>query len=707
MSRRKRLSAVATTALVAAFPVFPLFADEPSQPQVESTQAVSVDAAFVDPFAGFDETLLDVPDGQTAAFYRERADALNREAKRVGEEFKKNRPQDDLHTSQLFGQVIYGKEFKLAPVGSVSARVAAAFACVHRQLFDAPDVAPAESSEALACYYIAASVAPDDGEAAAAFFAERLAQTNAKTPFDLNRAIILRQALEIANSTRRSDENDVVSQADLDRLFDVPEGESAEFYRARRVALLRMPPAQKNDERWSNAAATVARRLADAADATPTERFIAFRQHVGDLVKSGRFDELRVLAEREAERAGDATNVADAARAVYLEHQTLLARLKAVEKNAQTFRDDPYEPRAKLPKELTLELAQIAAGLAELADDGRVPWTSDAYWAKWAQEYALRLEWLDLDVATQFRLDVAARLAHSADETEKAVCQELKAKISADRIIGAVLPFDANNLDGTPFDWSAYRGAPTLIEILRPTRKQNGEIAHDYALPVVLSPYCDAGLQRVIVAAATPEVARRFRENPKNDDVADITLVVATSDDWSSRLGFDATDPHSFLLVDADGRVLAGSDRLPRNAPDAPEIVAELRKLFPNVKFSTSARPRQKTPSQPSTSAVDPADLVQEAGDPLDGFDETLLDLPENASVEATRARLRSIQTEQIRLKAEYDARVLKAADAAGKRDEVFSYLSQGGPRPQAPLDPNSLAGKIYAFRVAASRRLA
>ncbi|MBR5244082.1 MAG: hypothetical protein IKW13_07600, partial [Thermoguttaceae bacterium] len=93
--------------------------------------------------------------------------------------------------------------------------------------------------------------------------------------------------------------------------------------------------------------------------------------------------------------------------------------------------------------------------------------------------------------------------------------------------------------------------------------------------------------------------------------------------------------------------------------------------------------------------------------DPLAGFDVSLLDLPENASVEATRARLRSIQMEQIRLKTEYDARVSKAADAAQNRDEVFFYLYPTGPRPQKPLDPNALAGKIYAFRVAALRRLA
>ncbi|MBR4976995.1 MAG: hypothetical protein IKY61_08060, partial [Thermoguttaceae bacterium] len=113
----------------------------------------------------------------------------------------------------------------------------------------------------------------------------------------------------------------------------------------------------------------------------------------------------------------------------------------------------------------------------------------------------------------------------------------------------------------------------------------------------------------------------------------------------------------------------------------------------------------EPTKPQVESAQADNADAV--FTDPLAGFDVSLLDLPENASVEATRARLRSIQMEQIRLKTEYDARVSKAADAAQNRDEVFFYLYPTGPRPQKPLDPNALAGKIYAFRVAALRRLA
>ena len=45
MSRQKRLSAVATTALVAAFPVFPLFADDAPSTKSDAPLAASSNAA--------------------------------------------------------------------------------------------------------------------------------------------------------------------------------------------------------------------------------------------------------------------------------------------------------------------------------------------------------------------------------------------------------------------------------------------------------------------------------------------------------------------------------------------------------------------------------------------------------------------------------------------------------------------------------------
>lgn len=124
--------------------------------------------------------------------------------------------------------------------------------------------------------------------------------------------------------------------------------------------------------------------------------------------------------------------------------------------------------------------------------------------------------------------------------------------------------------------------------------------------------------------------------------------------------------------------------------------------LFP-IFADAPSKPQVEAPRAETT-----ADFVaKEAGAPLDGFDVSLLDLPENASVEATRARLRAIQLEQIRRQTEFHARALKVADEAGNRDAVYSYLSQGRIRPSTPFDPNSFAGKIYAFHVAAFHRLA
>ena len=87
-SRSKRLAAVATTALVAALPVFPLFADEPAPSDAAAPQAASAQRldglaprTFVIPdlnaaFADFNVSLLEIPDGESVEFYRQRAAAL-------------------------------------------------------------------------------------------------------------------------------------------------------------------------------------------------------------------------------------------------------------------------------------------------------------------------------------------------------------------------------------------------------------------------------------------------------------------------------------------------------------------------------------------------------------------------------------------------------------------------------------------------------
>ncbi|MBP3530227.1 MAG: hypothetical protein J6K25_03475 [Thermoguttaceae bacterium] len=703
MSRRKRLSFVATTALVAAFPVFPTFADAPPTPQVESTQAETVDA-FVDPFAGFDETLLDVPDGQTGAFYRERFAALEEEAKRVNAEFEKNYPQIASKRAQLFGKVLYGDKLKPAPVGSVSARVAAATACANRQIAESPELPEAERIQAFAVYYMAAGLAPDDAEAAEAFFSKLLAEEEAKTPFDLGRALRLRQGLEIATVAQSRNERGKATEADLEKLLDIPEDESAEFYRARRSALLRASRDFPLDKRLRKALATVAQCVADLDGATPTERFAAFAQRVDALVAEKQLDELRALAEREAGRAADAKNVADAARLSYVEYRTLHVRYRALEKAAQEFRQNEQNKQVKLPQNVVDELARLAAEFAEFSDDGRVPWTVDGSWAKFSQERALAFDMLDFDVATQFRLDVAARLALSKGEMEQKIYQEFKDQIFAAGILGSALPFEAVNLDGTPFDWDAYRGAPTLIEILSPNRK--GEIAHDYALPVILAPYCEAGLRRLIVVAAAPEAAKEFREDPKNDDVADIALAVAKPDGWTRRLGFDKTDSHAFLLVSAEGRVLAGSKPIPRNDPDAPKIVDELKRLYPQIAPPLPQKPSPYDEPNPPLASV-PSDLAEKVGEPLDGFDVSLLDLPENAPVETTRARLRSIQAEQIRCNAAFNRRVTERARSTRNPEILSACVFIGEERCATAPDPNGVAGKVLAFRVAAYRRLA
>ena len=97
MFRRNRLNAVATTALVAAFPVFPLFADEPTPANDAASQSVATEAAPDDEtlappdvnaaFADFNVSLFEIPDGETVEFYRKRADDIELEWSRLAQLF--------------------------------------------------------------------------------------------------------------------------------------------------------------------------------------------------------------------------------------------------------------------------------------------------------------------------------------------------------------------------------------------------------------------------------------------------------------------------------------------------------------------------------------------------------------------------------------------------------------------------------------------
>ncbi|MBQ6828341.1 MAG: hypothetical protein IJO46_10045, partial [Thermoguttaceae bacterium] len=154
MSRQKRFNAVATTALVAAFPVFPLFADEPTTENDAASQAVATEVAPADEtlappdvnaaFADFNLSLFEIPDGESVEFYRKRVAEIEREWNRLAfpyqaqqREFaRKSNPkqafnQATLITNAPIGTVYDGKRYAAAPADSVPGRRAVALADLY------------------------------------------------------------------------------------------------------------------------------------------------------------------------------------------------------------------------------------------------------------------------------------------------------------------------------------------------------------------------------------------------------------------------------------------------------------------------------------------------------------------------------------------------------------------------------------------------
>ncbi|MBQ9800989.1 MAG: hypothetical protein IJO40_13785 [Thermoguttaceae bacterium] len=265
MFLRNRLNAVATTALVAAFPVFPLFADEPTPQNDAASQAVAtaetgaaqtfelpdLNAAFAD----FNVSLLEIPDGESVEFYRKRAAALQGEWSRYStlyilklEEAARASGAPKEFTTLAFrmfpGTIPTPTGFVNAPADSVPARYSAAYAATLRRLIDAPELPP----EIRGRYYADwASVAPGPlGErplvALRDSYAKLLADEKAKSAPDLGRVRYLQERLSTvewrlengAGAFEHLETPRPFDRAAVEKLLDEsPQEESLEVYRTR------------------------------------------------------------------------------------------------------------------------------------------------------------------------------------------------------------------------------------------------------------------------------------------------------------------------------------------------------------------------------------------------------------------------------------------------------------------------------------------
>ena len=586
------------------------------------------------PAVAFDFSLLDVPEGKSGEFYRERLNAI-RSACGFDLRFDavcRNRVEYYPKTG--------GRVTRPASPTSLEGRLYVVCRDLYERLIDAPDLAPELRDHYFREYVENARYQREDLKERRDFFAKLAAVEEQREPLHLARVLQLR--IEIANAeyelARKAPDaekktfadfpalaalaDDLAEKVDLAQLVaDVgtpkndeerllglltpiarlsaalpgllaeerPAEETTEFYR-RRAQELKQVAGGFYEPRRALVRGFLAGKLAYAEDLAPVDRFEAFQDYVlalrADLPRNLRgaettdaVDRLLALLERETKRPAE--NPVDAVRVPYARYwllQDWLDRLP--QPKSATTKSAPPEPVA-LSEEDRAELRRVGAELLEVVDDGPLAWElGPQTWSGAVEGIAGRVARYDVAFATQLRKDLVARLADADSEAELQARAGMTRAIRQAELLGSTPTVDGRLVDGTPFDWAIYRGAPVLIEIFRSQNAENAgrfesttlgdrpledeaffNACRDAGLKVVRY---DAGKPRFVPSVATPGMS-----------------WAQDGDDWAARLGFGATPERVWILFDADGRVVA-TEPTPR-VPNAPTLDEGLRRLFPNV----------------------------------------------------------------------------------------------------------------------------
>ncbi|MBR4833738.1 MAG: hypothetical protein IKU86_05305 [Thermoguttaceae bacterium] len=634
--RRLRLAVLSTAALGAA-----------TLDGVSFAQSAAPQAQAAPTKADFDLALLDVPEGKSGEFYRERLSQINKETSRVGVNFwdaRKNRlTQRNTHVATP------------APPDSIEAKIFAAVLKAEKAAFNSADL-PSQDQEFHFNDYLAdVSEGVRDAAERYALLQELLETEKSREPVVLSRVVTICQTIAdypIMN-VEPSSEGVSVDAAEIEKLVDVPKGESGAFYRDRFAALVAarwqiaglddarsdslpdvasptpQTPKSKQETalgRVDAATLRVSKFLTDAKELHPAERYYHFQRIVRN--ERGRGDDVARLTEILArETAKEATDPIDKRRAPFVRFELAQYRaavLRSAVRDAflqanPRLQDDEYwaslpreeqealirlargETAYPLPPEQRDELTRLADEIIDLAQTGGIS-------KRAASDFVdRRLDSVDAETATRVRQALLETLpADFRTQNEQTLYEELLRKIAQATFVGSVLPLEGQNVDGTPFDWAAYRGAPVLVEIFKANEQGWFDLApltFDPNAPNALAKYADAGLKIVRYGVGDIENVRRhveqIRKDPKlgsrdpRTEIIDANRpVVGTfpglrpQDDWPARFGLD--EWRCWVLVDADGRVLAVKlQSWQRDFAGAPKVDKALKELYPNVDAST------------------------------------------------------------------------------------------------------------------------
>ena len=581
--KRLQLSTFAGVAAFAAFD-FPLVTDAP---------APLSSVAFADETSARDDektdailALLDVPEGESGEFYRERLKALQAACADVAN-----------FDAVRYNLVKYRDEkglprWRRAEPNSLENKVYVAARALYERLFDAPDIEPQIRDRYFAEYLRDSYLYRDPVDEVALqnwrdYCAARLALEETREPFPLGRVLELRTKIShaenrLARKTTDAEKktfddfpalaalaNDLAEKVGLERLaadLETPKDaqtsqdaekrflatlvltvklnaalpellveersaeETTEFYRQRRQELKQIK-SQIYEPRRVLLHGFLAGKLANAEDLAPIERFEAFQDYVGALGS----DLPRALWNDGETPSGveRLTALLEEETKRKAEHPADAARVPYLRERLfharyQVFLRNGGQATSRLSEEDRAELERFAADALELLDDGSHPWTLGETWGStvllFLRDFA---DQIDVKFATQLRKDVLARASDAEREdlfwTVKAV-RDAELIGSQPEVAGRVLP------NGEPLDWASYRGAPVLVEIFRCNPGQDFPWlsgVSTFESDAFFKGCVDSGLQVIRYGAESYEDARRHYEatRPNQPEYANAIFV--------------------------------------------------------------------------------------------------------------------------------------------------------------------------------------
>ncbi|MBQ5789861.1 MAG: hypothetical protein IIW01_06200 [Thermoguttaceae bacterium] len=531
--------------------------------------------------------LFDVPAGQTVGFYQRRVLEL----------------------------------LRVAP-NAEQAKVAAAVKSIFRLLADA-DVSYQDARVYLAAY------------------TERLSQDEAKQLLEEEKAKAVPDSRLVAaleprafggNGSRRNvaqtpnpaSQNAETPEPPLDEsLFDVPDGETTEFYYKRSLALrehyqartrsagsLYASPGTEEARRFFDALTSLDKRLADDPTLSSPERRRYFDSFVDALTNARKLDALRSLFEEEKAARDTASSEFAAARvdavedAIYaVRFYQILADVRQLPKPS----DATYPPASPtLTPELetalrTLEtdiLAKATAGEKRtLVGMSRPPFNNSGLsnrWAGYAVGFAHSLDLISPDEAKSFRKELYAVVSTLEAPEDREVAERLQRQIRVDDLPGSEFPVEGVLADGAEIDWASYRGKVVYFAVYNSAFLTSEKALKDHErfyngkrFAQLRDQYADAGFAILLYDVATEPPKQGTAPNVfgvEPNAVLSRALTRGAKKDYAdlSELYLSLAFTDAGFIVDVDGKVLdVRATPLDHRTPNKLETL--LQERFPNV----------------------------------------------------------------------------------------------------------------------------